>query len=62
MKKEDFYAEELKRKDKIIEELKANNQMLLESSIRSREKIEELKDQIRKLIDINKSLIKKKKV
>lgn len=61
-KKEGFYAEELKRKDKLIEDLKAQNKILLESSLKRSEELEETKMHLRKLMDINSSLIKKKKV
>jgi hypothetical protein len=52
----EFYHEELKRKDKIIEELRESNTLLLKASLKSSEKINDLSDALKK------SLRDKKKV
>lgn len=58
--KQEFYAEQLKEKDKIIENLKAENRMLLDTSLKKSEEIEDLKMHLKKCIDAK--LNKKKKV
>ena len=43
-----YYAEELKRKDKIIEELKQENTILMRASLNSSKKITELAEKLKK--------------
>ena len=52
----EFYHEELRRKDKLIEELRESNTLLLKASLKSSEKINDLSDALKK------SLRDKKKV
>jgi hypothetical protein len=44
----EFYHEELRRKDKLIEELKESNTLLLKASLKSSEKINDLSDALKK--------------
>ena len=45
-----WYAEELKRKDTLIEELKQQNTILMKASLNSSRKITELTEKIKKSI------------
>ena len=45
-----WYAEELERRDKQIEDLKEENQLLLKTSLNHSKKIDELTEKLRKAI------------
>lgn len=40
------YKEQIKQKDKLIEELKEKNEILLKTSIRSSKRLEEIKEKL----------------
>jgi len=52
----EFYHEELRRKDKLIEELKESNTLLLKASLKSSEKINDLSDALKKSLKDNKKV------
>ena len=45
-----YYAEELKRKDKIIEELREQNSLIMKSALKESEKLTNLTDKFKKLV------------
>jgi len=45
-----WYAEELKRRDKIIDELREQNTVLMKASLKSSEKIAKLTENLKKAI------------
>ncbi len=49
-KLEKYYAEELKRKDKIIEELKEQNTLIMKSAMKQSEKLTHLSEKLRKFV------------
>jgi hypothetical protein len=44
----EFYKEEIKRKEKEIEELKKQNELLLKAALKSSHKLEELREKLEK--------------
>lgn len=52
----EFYHEELSRKDKLIEELRESNTLLLKASLKSSEKINDLSDALKKSLRDNKKV------
>jgi hypothetical protein len=45
-----YYAEELKRKDKIIEELKEQNTLIMKSAMKQSEKLTHLSEKLKKFV------------
>ena len=43
-----WYSEELKRKDKVIEELREQNEILIKSALKSSKRIDELTQKLKK--------------
>ena len=43
-----YYQDELKRKDREIEELKNHNELLLKSALKSSQRVEELREKLEK--------------
>ena len=52
----EFYHEELRRKDSLIEELRESNTLLLKASLKSSEKINDLSDALKKSLRDNKKV------
>ena len=46
-----FYEEELKRKDKLIEELRESNALILKSALKQSEKLTQLTEKFKKLVE-----------
>ncbi|MBW2981723.1 hypothetical protein KY343_02475 [Candidatus Woesearchaeota archaeon] len=46
-----FYEEELKRKDKIIDELRKSNSLILKSALKESEKLTHLTEKFKKLVE-----------
>jgi len=42
-----YYIEEIKKRDMIIEELKEKNKLLFKSSLRTSQRLEEIKEKLR---------------
>ncbi len=45
-----YYAEELKRKDKLIEELKEQNTLIMKSAMKQSEKLTHLSEKLKKFV------------
>ncbi len=45
-----YYAEELKRKDKLIEELKEQNTLIMKSALKQSEKLTHLSEKLKKFV------------
>ena len=49
-----YYGEELKRKDKMIEDIREQNMLLLKASLKGSEKIDKLTEKLKKALGLKK--------